>query len=414
MIRCNAAGRYDLHELLRQYVAAKLTEQEQKQLAHHHFDYFLGLAAQGDQHLLYGGPGKLGWVERLDTEIDNLRAALTWSLTSDNSALRVHLSALLGHFWMCAGRWREGYIWSERCLAGSSTAPLAVQAAALTGFGRLILSFPGDIRRAEEVCLEALRLARESDDEIVLERALGNAGYFGDPRNALPLLEEAVRLSRAWGNKGALLNALHVQALRTMDTGDYERALALQEEGLALAREIQEPTLTGWSLYCMAEITLLQGNLSRTMDLCQECLGLFRDVHDRNGEAITLMTLGKVAYREQHNKQAQHYWLQALTIWQEVGSRSNVAWMLRLLGRLALTCHNPVRAATLFGAAGDYVAIWGVSVEEAVRECAEDAAAARAALGEIEFDRAYAHGCRMSLEQAVAYALDVLADDISD
>jgi tetratricopeptide (TPR) repeat protein len=274
MVRCDAHGRYDLHELLRQYAAAKLTEQGQEQLSHQHFDYFLDLAAQGEPYLLYGGPGKLGWVERLDAEIDNLRAASAWSLACDDSALRVQLSATLGHFWMCTARWREGYTWIERALPDSSTAPLAVQAAALTGFGRLMFSFPGDIQRAESICQEALRLARESGDRAVLERALANAGYFGDSRNAIPLIEEAVRLNREWGNKGALLNALHVQAMRTMDTGDYERALALQEEGLALAREIQEPTLTGWSLYCMAEITLLQGNLSRTMDLCQECLGL--------------------------------------------------------------------------------------------------------------------------------------------
>jgi hypothetical protein len=115
-------------------------------------------------------------------------------------------------------------------------------------------------------------------------------------------------------------------------------------------------------------------------------LGLFRDVHDRNGQAVALMTLGKVAYREKQDRQAQRCWLQSLTIWQEVGSRSDVAWLLRLLGRLALTSHDPVRAATLFGAAGDYVAIWGVSIEKAARERAEDEAAACAALGEIEYD----------------------------
>jgi len=111
-----APGRFELHELVRQYSATQLASDPQAHEAarKRHYKYFLALAETAEQELK--GSNQLEWLGRLEQELDNLRAALAWSLERDRMAIgedesALRLSGALRWFWLMHGHFHEGLNW---------------------------------------------------------------------------------------------------------------------------------------------------------------------------------------------------------------------------------------------------------------------------------------------------------------
>src|SRR5262249_39088985 len=121
LIRLNQGGRYDLHELVRQYAAERLQVfGENTTTQHRHLEYFIELSRKAYPH--YYNVDETVWLDRLDIEHDNLRAALGWALESGELEAGLQLAGNLGWFWRKQFFRSEGRTWLDKFLAGNKGA----------------------------------------------------------------------------------------------------------------------------------------------------------------------------------------------------------------------------------------------------------------------------------------------------
>ncbi len=211
-------ARYRLPETIRQYARDKLFESGESGLVRdRHLEFFLRFAESAEPKLRSGE--QLEWLERIETEHDNLRTALAWSLESGKSARALELAGALYYFWVLRGNFSEGDKWvndalafaerkqSEKVAAGERYTPTHVETArrakALYAAGWLQMGTM-NVKRARTMVEESLRLWRELGDKwwtaVALEFAALIMTLEGDIEMARTRLEEGV--SR-WGQERA-------------------------------------------------------------------------------------------------------------------------------------------------------------------------------------------------------------------
>lgn len=180
--------RYRMLEPVRQFGLEQLEESgEAERVQERHSGYYLALAEEAESELR--GPEQVVWLERLETEHPNLRAALSWALdrrtaeSGERAELGLRLAATLWRFWDSHGHPSEGRRWLDRGLS-ESNAPSAARAEALTGIGWIML-FQGDYELAITRLEESLALFGELGDERDIASALTNywCDYPGEDRS---------------------------------------------------------------------------------------------------------------------------------------------------------------------------------------------------------------------------------------
>jgi non-specific serine/threonine protein kinase len=157
--------RYRMLEPIRQYAQEKLEERgESKDVRRRHATFFLALAEEAEPKLLT--PDDLHWLQRLEVEHDNLRAAISWALESEEVELALRLGGALGTFWHAHGDMGEGRKWLEVALAkdalASVGASVAVRIKALKALFWLTHD-QWDRDRAEAIAQEAMELSAEAE-----------------------------------------------------------------------------------------------------------------------------------------------------------------------------------------------------------------------------------------------------------
>jgi predicted ATPase/DNA-binding SARP family transcriptional activator len=253
LLRETASGRYEMHELLRQYAEEKLQEaEEQNAVWSRHLHYFVALAEHAEPEL--DGAGQAKWLQQLETEHGNLRATLHRSVEIGEAEQGMRLAGALAQFWLIRGYYDEGRRWLEDALARGGNVTPSVWAKALHRAGSLAHA-QGDNQQAHQHYQQALTLMRE----------------LGDKQGAAALL----------GNLGLIARA----------QGDLSQARALQEEGLALKRELGDKPSMALSLNNLAITAYSQGDYKQARTLLDESLMLRRELGDRRGIAVVLSTL---------------------------------------------------------------------------------------------------------------------------
>ena len=176
LLRMDATGRYDLHELVRQYAEDKLTKAgEISNTTQRHLAYFMKLAEAGEAHAY--GREQVIWYDRLEVEMDNLRAALAWSLSNQEIETGLRIAGALRWVWEMRGYLEEGLAWFTKLLAISSDSSPSVRAKALHRASELA----GQLAHEPQATIwaqEALRLARLTNDRWNLAWSLSTAAYF--------------------------------------------------------------------------------------------------------------------------------------------------------------------------------------------------------------------------------------------
>ncbi len=361
-------GRYRLLESVRQYGSDRLQESgEADDLRRRHREWYLELAEQADRELR--GPRQALWLERLETEHDNLRAALEWSKTEkDGAEAGVRLAGALQWFWNLHGHFVEGRAWFEEVLARSSDVPTSMLPKVLGGATHFAFR-QGDFERAIALGEKGLALCRELDDRengAMLLLWLGIvAARQGDYERATALLEQSVSLCNDLGKKWLYSMALANLGRVLRNQGNYERAAPLHVQSLALARSSGDKTFIALSLYDLAAVTLRRGDSTRAAEYYRESLGICREVGNRWVPAECLQGLAGVACAQQQYE----------------------------------------KAARLFGAVE--VSREAIGVRPFPDETYHEVciASTRGALGDAAFAAAWAEGRAMTLEQAIEYSL---------
>ncbi|HMA33605.1 MAG TPA: tetratricopeptide repeat protein [Chloroflexia bacterium] len=369
--------RYLMLETIRAYALEQMAERgEATQLRQRHAHYYLALVKQAEPQLR--GQQQVIWLARLEQELDNLRAALRWSLEQEGpegADTAVRLAGSLWRFWYARGYLSEGRRWLDAALqpgAGAPApggAPAALRAKALKAAGSL-------------------------------------AGSQGDYAEAERLIEESLALSRALADPGGIGDSLNNLGLLSLDQGDYPRAQGYFEASLAVRRALGDRHGIAICLNNLGGVARHQGQYAEAKRFFKQSLVQRRELGDQWGLATTLYNLGDVAMDEQQHEQAKILYKESLALLGELGNRPLIAMCLAGLARVAGLQDQPGWAARLFGAAAALREAIGTPLRPADHlEYAHHVLAARRRLDEREWDAAWLAGRAMPPEQAIAFAL---------
>ena len=275
------AVRYRLLESVRQHAGERLASAGVEASARDgHLSHFLDLAEQAVK--AFRGPDLGTWLDRLDTEHDNLRAALSWARARAHGDEGLRLAAALAPFWEFRGHIAEGRRWLEEMLAAFPGTP-HVRARALNAAGILVLRGGGH-QAALTLYRESLTLRREFNDTLRMAVSLSNIGSahveLGEYEQAEPAYTEALDYYRALGDQSGVATAFNNLAVATRELGQYERAEALATESLALRREQGDLRGVAEATNNLAQAAFVQGRYKRAAALFKEGLRLSREVGD--------------------------------------------------------------------------------------------------------------------------------------
>lgn len=404
------AIRFRMLETVRQYAAEQMTPEQAANIARRHAAHFMQLAEEAEP--LVVGPEQRAWLARLESEHDNLRAAIAWSLDNDiTNALRI-LGPLLT-FYRVRGHMTEGRRWLELAVNRSDASiPPNFRAKAHSSHGVLSLLL-GEYETANASLLQALKLRRQINDTHGAANTLVNLGVTareqGAYAEASQMFEEALVIYRQIGDQPRIAHSLNVLGLVTMDKGDLDTARAYLEECLALRQEQGNQQGIATTLNYLAVLARTQGDYATARLRYQQSLDIARLLEEPAGIGVGLNGLGISACRAGRPEEARPLLQESLRLFRDLGTKRDMPYLLESFAELALAEAHPTRTAILLGAA------------EAVRQALASPLppnfqpdvqrvrdAAEAALkDEVEaFPSSWARGAAMTLDQAVAFALE--------
>jgi non-specific serine/threonine protein kinase len=365
-------ARYRMLETIREYAqGCLLASGEADIVRRNHLSFFLELAQKADPYL--SSPARDAWLAKLRPEQDNFRVALQRARESQEALAGLQLAGALWWFWYFLGSLSEGRGWLESALAQAGT-----------------LDAPAARARALS--------------------AMGNLAWFqSDYVAARPWLDEALAISRGLGFPGRrdLAFSLLWRGLIERDVGDPAIARTLLEESAAICRESGDRWTLALVLVSLGRTLVVVGIPAVASSILEDGRTIFQELGDKYGQALALNNLGLVAFRQGDHDQAAALHKESIALFWKVEER---IFTIRCIEELAwVTCakgHYP-RAVRLFGSAEAGREALGASMSPAGNaEHDRCLAAARAQLGEAAFAAARAEGRVLTLEQAVAYALE--------
>ena len=274
---------YRLLETSRQYALDKLvSSSEALTFRSKHSEWFTDLAETGAESML-GGPDQTRWFDRIESELDNFRTALAWSLGDGDPALGLRLGAALSRFWEVRGHWSEGLGWLEDALAGAPDAEDGLRGRALVAASFLAF-YRGRLESARSMVTEGLAAAVRAHDKATEARGLRFEAVIeqrmGDLAAAIDSARKAVELSRAHGAAADLAFALQVLG-RLLADDRPDEARARYEEGLEVARTAEDAVSRIYLLYALGRLHIREGDNERARELYSEALDLSQQVGER-------------------------------------------------------------------------------------------------------------------------------------
>jgi predicted ATPase/DNA-binding XRE family transcriptional regulator len=411
LVRLTVSGRYDLHELLRQYLTDKLDQAgETAEVKRRHLDFYCDLAKSAEAHQ-YGAEQE-AWFDRLEAEHDNLGTALAWALNDAQIEQGLVLAGALGFFWELRSHWYEGNQWLPALLERAQGTTAHARAKAMR-FAAMCAAYRQDEAQARVCAEEGLALARESGDSDSIAWLLSAFGLYvegGNPERAVALQDEALTLFRATGDKFGISHALRRLGIALITNGDYERARLVVEEALVCAREAGDQNALAWSLLLLGNAVWLQtGDVANAAALYEEALSLSERLRDWGLYLWVLLGLAAAAREQGEYAQAQSRYEEIVALVRDRHPDISRSWpdflagAVAALGGLAVARGRPELAARLFGAAGEFSHPWLKMLSRIDRQ--RDMAVARAQLGTAAYEAAFIEGQTMAMDHVIALAL---------
>jgi predicted ATPase len=354
-----------------------------------HTRFFLDLAERAEPELT--GAGMKTWLDRLESDHDNLRAALNRALTQNDLQNSLKLTGSLWRFWLVRGHLREGRERLAEVLRATETQPASSERAkALTGAATLAQN-QGDYADAREQYEKGLMIRREigdrhgvassltslgwmawregeydksqklSEEGLTLHRELGdshgalqalnNLGWVaqsrGDFATARTIHEECVAGRRARNDKRALAFSLDSLSWATWKLGDIQRAVALADEAIALIDQVGDRQLQAWAWCVRGGIALDEGASGRAADLLVSSEKQFGEIGDKYGQAFALYLLGQVRFAEGDSGAARQLLEESLSQRRSIVDKHGAAECLDALARVAVAQNHMPEAARM-------------------------------------------------------------------
>jgi len=272
LVRVPEGDRFWMLETIREYAAERLEEAtDAEALRRRHAEHFLALAEETEPNLIGIGSRK-EWLDRLEHDRDNLRAAIDWFEASGECHRLMRFAAALWRFWDQHGYLAEGRRRVEEALR-SDEHPTPARAKALSGAADMALT-SGDMPAGGRWAREALELHQELGDawgaafaRLMVAYATGQEGDW--PR-AQELFGESMRQFRELGDQHYALRAARAYAWAHYEGGDLRGARQLYEELIREAREAHDLFPEGDARGVLADIALDQGRVQDAVPLATE------------------------------------------------------------------------------------------------------------------------------------------------
>lgn len=406
-------ARYSLLETIRQYVQEKLLASgEWSAIRDLHLQCFLQLTEETEPKLR--GQYQQMWLDWLEAEYDNIRAAISWSLESEQIETGLRIAIALYPFWTIRDYVEEGLAWIERLLAQAEEGmSLHLRANALA-YAAFLAGFRGNSAAQMAYGREAGVLAETAGDadKSALAWALTAQAYGaraeGDFETEFALGIRAIQLYRESGDWYLLSVALSTYSFTAMSLGNYDAARVLLDEGLPLVREAGNPYRIAMALNFSGDLARCEGNYVQAQTAYEESVTHLRELNAVRDLASALHNLGHTCLHLGDAERAYALFGESIALQQAQGNIPGVAECLIGFAALAVVRDLPAAATRLLAAA---VAIGGQRVATAWAatrmEYEHYLARARASLTDTAYQAEQAAGRTFSLEQAVAYAQDV-------
>jgi predicted ATPase len=356
--------RYRLLETIRAYALDRLRESGQYDRSAHRFAvYFCERAKAADAR--YGRISNRTFLDLVEADIDNFRAALDWTLGRRNDTLLgAELAGAMGWIYRQMALLGEGTRWAERAVAESTGLEPAAD-------GRLHMSLSsfffnlGDLKRAFEAAIHATGVFRAAHRQSDLCWALTQQVYclylLGRPDEALFVGEEAVAVARAEHDAFRLAGALNAFALTIPIERAQERFSPL-EEAIRAYREAGDadaivPTAN------LAEAHYATGNFASALACGLQVVAMTRENRDRSNLGSALANVAAYALTVEDVEQADRAAREALELVRNLGMTRNAMCALQHLGSVAARRGRYVRAARLEGASNGLYRAFGLERE---------------------------------------------------
>ncbi len=349
-------ARFSLLQTIQEFAKEKLIESgQEKSMRERHADFYLALALEAKPKL--EGPEQELWLNLLESEHNNLRAALNWYFeqaeAEDELSTRVAKSALqmsssLYMFWDTYGYVTEGRRWIQRAL-NQCEAPIPERVDALTGAGWLA-SRQGEIHESLKLYEQAAKLARELGYKTGLALALSSLAFthnfLGHSDEIVESLHiENIELWREIGDKRGIASALGPLAHQAASKYDFEGASQLFNESLTLFREVGDKREIAGALWNLGQIALWSASYEEARDYFTDSMAMYEELKDTHGVATQLRCLGEIERCYGNTLTAQELYEKGLDIFREIGDKGCSIIALAGLGRVMLHRgdHNTAR-----------------------------------------------------------------------
>ena len=396
-------------ETVRAYALERLEESgEGERVRRRHASYFLELAEESER--ASQGPLQGAWLDRLEVEHDNLRAALTWSLAlPGDTDLGLQLAGALSHFWYMREHHSESRMWLRRALERGGEVT-AARAKVLVSAGRLAW-FQGELARSLRLLEDSLSLYQQLGDaagaawaRLCLGRTELSRGNRG---RGHALVEESLVLLRYQGNEWGMARALIVLGAGALFAADVEGATARFQEALAICHELEDAEGMALALLYLGRAAHMRGDDVRATRLLDDSLVGFKALGDARGVAEVLLELGRVAHAQGNEARSLSLCRESLVLSRKLDNKSQMAFCLTALAGVLQAVGEAARAARLFGTAAMLLeSLDAVLDPGGLLDYDSNLAGARAHLGERAFTTAWQEGRMMTLERAVQEALN--------
>ncbi len=406
--------RFGMLETIREYATERLSESgEADTLRQAHAKYFLALAEAAEP-----GLRKLHqyeWLDRLERELDNFRAALHWAMTANQIELALRTASALWEFWESHGHWTEGLQWINAGLAIKADVPMNVRAKALNRAGWLTRDL-GYYPKAAQLLEASLALWRSSGDKAGIALGLSTLGSTlarqGNYEQATAMITESLTLRRELDDQPGLAASLLNLGLVEFERGNHPQAIERYEESLAIARSLGDYGHVTKALINLGNVYNIIGDYAKAAEMYDEGVQLCRQIGDKADEGLLVGNIGWLALKQNNYASATRQMLQAIRLFQELGDHEYTVSCVYFMGYLASAQQQPARAVKLFGASDALLRAFNITLPGSDQpEFEHWLAVARAQLDEKAYQAAWAAGQALSFEEAVAYAMNVNSNE---
>jgi predicted ATPase/class 3 adenylate cyclase len=403
--------RWRLLETIRRFGLERLREEDDVALVQRrHVEHYVALAEAAEGKLR--GQEQAAWLDRLEAEHANMRAAMAWSVgESRDPECASRLASALALFWFMHGHLSEGSRWLDQALAADASVPPVIRAKARVEAGALA-RFQSRPRRAAELLEAGVGLYRELGNLRGVARGLSQWGFALQQVNsaderAPALLEESAEIYRLLGDRAGLALALFNIGAAAVRRHNLDLAQQGLDEALALYRALGDNSLVARVLGHLGKVACARGAYDQATRLCDEAVALSR--HTGNYPAMTyaLSVLGDVAHALGQDDRATELYIESLEGRRARGHLTGLPECLQGLACAAAARHAPDWAPRLLGAAEAMIESAGTGMSLAgLDRLARDVAALKERQEVAAFDAAWTAGRAMTIDQAFELALE--------